>query len=130
MGQGIAGGARRTVAAGAALVALAVLPAHAQGTGNGYLFGEPTSDLTLRAGWFVANASSQFFDDARQDLTLDKSSFSGPTLGADVAVRLAPQLDLTFDGAWIGSSAKSHYRTLVDADNREIEQTTTLRRAR
>jgi hypothetical protein len=128
MGEGIVGGARRTLVAGAALVALAVLPVHAQGTGNGYLFGAPTGGLTVRAGWFIANASSQFFDDARRDLTLDKNSFSGPTLGADVAVRLTPQLDLTFDGAWIGSSAKSHYRTLVDADNREIEQTTTLRR--
>lgn len=128
MGKGIAGGARRTWVAGAALAALAALPVHAQGTGNGYLFGAPSGGLTVRAGWFIANASSGFFDEARKDLTLDKSSFSGPTLGADVAVRLTPQLDLTFDGAWIGSSAKSHYRDYVDNNNQEIEQTTTLRR--
>lgn len=128
MGQGIAGGARRTLVAGAALVALAALPVHAQGTGNGYLFGVPSGGVTVRAGWFIANASSDFFDQSRQDLTLDKRNFSGPILGADVAVRLTPQLDLTFDGAWIGSSAKSHYRDYVDNNNQEIEQTTTLRR--
>ena len=128
MGQGITGGARRTLVAGAALVALAALPVHAQGAGNGYLFGVPSGGVTVRAGWFIANASSGFFDQARQDLTLDKSDFSGPTLGADVAVRLTPQLDLTFDGAWIGSSTKSHYRDYVDNNNQEIEQTTTLRR--
>jgi opacity protein-like surface antigen len=88
----------------------------------------PSGGVTVRAGWFIDNASSGFFDQARQDLTLDKSDFSGPTLGADVAVRLTPQLDLTFDGAWIGSSTKSHYRDYVDNNNQEIEQTTTLRR--
>ena len=60
MGQGIAGGARRTWVVGAALVALAALPVHAQGTGNGYLFGVPSGGLTVRAGWFIANASSGF----------------------------------------------------------------------
>jgi hypothetical protein len=128
MGEGITGGARRVLVAGAALVTLAALPVHAQGTGNGYLFGVPSGGVTVRAGWFIANASSGFFDEARQNLTLDKSNFSGPTLGADVAVRLTPQLDLTFDGAWIGSSTKSHYRDYVDNNNQEIEQTTTLRR--
>lgn len=128
MGKGIAGGARRAWVAGAALTALAALPVHAQGSGNGYLFGTPSGGVTVRAGWFIANASSQFFDEARKDLTLDKSNFSGPMLGADVAVRLTPQLDLTLDGAWIGSSAKSHYRDYVDNNNQEIEQTTTLRR--
>jgi hypothetical protein len=128
MRQRIAGGVRRKWLVGAALVAAAALPVGAQGTGNGYLFGAPTGGLTIRAGWFIASANSDFFDEARQNFTLDKGDFGGPNIGADVAIRLTPQLDLTFDGAWIGSSHKSHYRRLVDADNKEIEQTTTLRR--
>jgi len=128
MRQRIAGGTRRKWLTGVALVVAAALPVRAQGTGNGYLFGVPSGGVTIRAGWFIAGASSDFYSEAGKLLTLDKSDFSGPTLGADVAVRLAPQLDLTFDAAWIGSSAKSHYRELVDADSKEIEQTTTLRR--
>jgi len=128
MRQRIAGGARRNWLVGAALVAAAAMPLSAQGTGNGYLFGVPTGGLTIRAGWFIASANSDFYTEAGKDLTLDKSDFSAPTIGADLALRLTPQLDVTFDGAWIGSSQKSHYRTLVDADNKEIEQTTTLRR--
>lgn len=128
MRKRIAGGARPKWLMAAALVAAAAMPLGAQGTGNGYLFGVPTGGLTIRAGWFIASANSDVFDEARQNLTLDKSDFSGPSIGADLAIRLAPQFDLTIDGAWIGSSQKSHYRTLVDADSKEIEQTTTLRR--
>lgn len=128
MRQRIAGGAGRKWLTGVALVAAAALPVRAQGTGNGYLFGTPTGGVTIRAGWFIASASSDFFDDAEKHLTLEKGDFSGPTIGADIAIRMTPQLDLTLDGAWIGSSTKSHYRELVDADGREIEQTTSLRR--
>ena len=128
MRQRIAGGAGRKWLTGVALVAAAALPVRAQGTGNGYLFGVPTGGLTIRAGWFMASANSDFFDESRQDLTLEKGDFSGPTVGADVAMRLTPQLDVTLDGAWIGSSAKSHYRGFVDDPGNEIEQTTTLRR--
>jgi len=124
----IAGGSRRRWLTGAALVAAAALPVRGQGAGNGYLFGVPSGGVTVRAGWFIARANSDFFDQTRRDLTLDKSDFGGPMLGADVAVRLTPQLDLTLDGAWIGSSTKSHYRDFVDNNNQEIEQTTTLRR--
>lgn len=128
MRQRIAGGTRRRWLAAAALVAAAALPVRAQGVGNGYLFGVPTGGVTIRAGWFIASANSDFFDEARKDLTLDKSDFGGPMIGADVALRLTPQLDLTLDGAWIGSSKKSHYRDFVDNNDQEIEQTTTLRR--
>ena len=128
MRQCIAGGTRRTWLAGAALVAAAALPVRAQGTGNGYLFGAPDAGVTIRAGWFVASANSDFYDQARKDFTLDKSDFSAPTLGAELALRVTPQMDVTLDAAWSGMSKKSHYRDFVDNNNQEIEQTTTLRR--
>jgi opacity protein-like surface antigen len=128
MRQRIAGGARRKWLTGAALVAAAAMPLSAQGTGNGYLFGEPSGGLTVRAGYAIARANSDFFRLSSEDLTLDKSDFNGPTVGAEVAFRVTPQLDFTLDGAWAGVNRKSHYRDFVDADGREIEQTTTLRR--
>ena len=129
MRQGIAGGARRNWLVGAVLAAAAAaMPLGAQGTGNGYLFGEPTGGLTIRAGWHIASASSDFFEQATTDFNLDKSDFSGPTIGAEFAMRLSPQLDFTLDGAWTGVNRKSHYRDLVDNNNQEIEQTTTLRK--
>lgn len=128
MRKGISGGARRNWLVGAALVAAAAMPVGAQGTGNGYLFGAPSGGVSIRAGWFIASANSDFYRETGKDLTLDKSDFAGPIIGADVAFRLTPQLDLTFDGSWSSASPKSHYRDFVDNNDQEIEQTTTLRR--
>jgi hypothetical protein len=129
MRQRIAGGTRRTWwLTGVALVAAAATPLGAQGTGNGYLFGEPTAGLTIRAGYAIASANSDFFNIARQDLTLDKSDFNSPTFGAELAFRLAPQIDFTLDAAWAGVNRHSHYRDFVDGDGNEIEQTTSIRR--
>lgn len=128
MRQRIAGGARRNWLTGAALVAAAAMPLGAQGTGNGYLFGVPSGRLTIRAGYAIAGANSAAFDDARRFLTLDKRDFNGPTVGAEIAFRVMPQLDFTLDGAWAGVNRESHYRDFVDVDGLEIEQTTDLRR--
>ena len=124
----IAGGGRRNWVVGAALAVAAAMPLGAQGTGNGYLFGTPSGGLSIRAGWFVPSANSDFFDQARKDLTLDKSDFGGLTLGADISFRASPQLDVTFDAAFTNSNVKSHYRDFVDNNNQEIEQSTALKR--
>ena len=128
----IAGRARRRWLVGAALV-LAAAPAGAQGTGSGYLFGEPVGRLTLRGGYAFASANSEFFDEATTNLTLKKGDFSGPTFGADVGIRLSPRLELTFDGAYAAVSRNSEYRDLTetDANGNEvaIRQSTKLQRA-
>ena len=126
MRQSIKGGAGLSWLVGAALLMAVAAPVRAQG--NGYLFGSPDAQLTLRGGWFLASANSDFYDQARKDFTLDKSDFNSPTVGAELALRLASQLDFTFDLAWSGMSKGSHYRNLIDNNNQEIEQTTTLRR--
>ena len=58
MRQGIAGGGRGKWLVGAAMAVAAASPLGAQGTGNGYLFGVPSGGVTVRAGWFIANAGS------------------------------------------------------------------------
>lgn len=128
MRKGIMGGAGRNWLAGAALLVAAAVPASAQGTGNGYLFGVPDAELTIRGGWSLASANSAFYNQAQQDFTLNKSDFNSPTLGAALGIRLTPQLDFTLDGAWMGMSQGTHYRNFVDNNNQEIEQSTTLRR--
>jgi hypothetical protein len=128
MRQGIAGGARGKWLAGAAMVVAAAAPLSAQGTGNGYLFGVPDATLTIRAGYSIASANSDFYKIARQDLTLEKSDFNSPTVGVELGLRLAPQIDFTLDAAWAGTNAHSHYRDFVDNNDQEIEQTTAVRR--
>jgi opacity protein-like surface antigen len=128
MRKRIAGGARWKWLTAATLVVAAAMPLGAQGTGNGYLFGVPSGALTVRAGYSIATANSDFFRLSSRDLTLDKSDFNGPTVGAELAIRLTPQVDFTLDGAWAGVNRKSHYRDFVDGDGQEIEQSTTLRR--
>ena len=128
MRQRVTGGARGIWLAGAAMLMAAAVPASAQGTGNGYLFGAPDAELTIRGGWSVASANSAFYSQAQRDFTLSKSDFSSPILGAALGIRLTPQLDFTLDAAWSGMSKASHYRNFVDNNNQEIEQSTTLRR--
>lgn len=126
--QGIAGGTRGKWLVGAAMAVAAAAPLSAQGTGNGYLFGVPDATLTIRGGYAIASANSDFYKLARQDFTLDKSDFNSPTVGAELGLRLAPQLDFTLDAAWMGVSRNSHYRDFVDNNNQEIEQSTSVRR--
>ena len=113
---------------GAALVLAAVGPLGAQSAGNDYLFGEPIGRLTLRAGYAHASAGSDIFDQATKKFTLSKSDFSGPTFGGELAFRLAPRFDLTFDVAYAGVNRRSEYRDFVDNNNLPIRQTTSFTR--
>jgi len=128
MRKRIAGGARRSWALGAALVAAAATVARAQGTGNGYLFGQPSATLTIRGGWSHANASSDLFEQTTSEFNVNRSDFSGPTFGGQLGIWISPQLDASLDVAYAGVSRRTHYRNFVDNNNQEIEQTTTLQR--
>ncbi|MEP6618850.1 MAG: hypothetical protein ABJE47_06030 [bacterium] len=116
-----------------ALVAIVALcsaqPLAAQrNAGNGFLFREPEGSFQIRAGYSGANASSDLFAFTTDQLTLNKSSFSGATIGAEFSFRIAPQLDLSFSADYAGVSPRSEFRHLVDQDNQPIEQTTEFRR--
>lgn len=110
---------------------LAALPAsaRAQGSGNGYLFGAPDVQLSFHAGYAHANAKSELFDFVIQNLTVERGSFSGPSLGGELAVRVAPRLDLSFGADYSAAVKNSADRRYVDNNNLPIEQTTSFRRA-
>lgn len=101
--------------------------AHAQTT-EGFLLGAPQATLTLRGGFQKASASSDLFTELSQNLTLTKNSFSGATLGAELAIPVSSTLDLTADLGVLWSNTPSHYRNFTDTRDQEIEQTTQLMR--
>ena len=122
---------RPRVALGVALLALAsASPLRAQ-SGEGYLFGAPHGSVSVRGGWQRPSAGGELFADLtspQRGLTLTRSQFNGATMGAEIAVKVLPNLDLTFDAAYMSRTAPSNYRDLVDNNDQEIEQSTLLRR--
>jgi opacity protein-like surface antigen len=112
----------------ATLIVSASPAAMAQGTGDGFLFQQPAGSLTISGGYSHASAGSDLFSQVTNDLTLDKSDFSGLTIGADLAIKIAPRFDVVLSSSYAGSSTPSNYRTMVDENNQEITQTTDFRR--
>lgn len=110
------------------VASVAVVPAVQAQSGDGFLFGTPDAQFTLRAGWSHANAKGDLFDEITNRLTLNRGDFSGPMVGAELAVRMAPRLDFTVDGSWTGRTKSSEYRNLVDNNNLPIEQSTQFTR--
>ena len=121
----------RSWVAGAAVMAglLAVAPAaRAQAAGDGFLFRAPGGSLRMWMGYARPTADSPIFQFVTDTFTLSKSSFGAFDVGGDLAVSVAPQLDVVFSLAWAGSRAGSEYRNWVDNNNQPIQQTTTLER--
>lgn len=99
--------------------------AEAQGSGEGFLFREPSVSLGLRGGFNHANAGSDIFSFATEHLTLGRGDFSGPAVGADLGIRLFPRVDLVVGTGYAGASAASEFREWVEGeDDLPIEQTT------
>jgi hypothetical protein len=113
------------------LILLAAVPTvgRAQETGDGYLFGKPAGQFTLRAGYPRPNANSDLFTDATSQFTLSRSDFSSVLVGAELALWLTPHLDIALGADYAGKTAPSEYRHFVDNNNKPIEQTTRFQRA-
>src|SRR4051812_50174711 len=88
----------------AILLAVVARPLEAQSAGNGYLFGTPDVRLSLHAGYAHASAKSDVFDFVIENLTVERGSFSGPSLGGDLAIRLGPRAALSFGGGYCGAA--------------------------
>jgi opacity protein-like surface antigen len=101
---------------------------HAQSSGNGFLFRQPSVGLTLHGGYARANAGSDIFSFSRDNLTLGQGDFSGFDAGGAFAVRLTDRFDLSFGVDYAGRVADSEFRDWVDTDDRPIEQTTRFER--
>lgn len=100
----------------------------AQGSGNGFLFQRPRGSIAIRAGYARASARSDLFSFTANQLTLDRGDFSGPTVGADLALRLGSRTDVVFATSYAGTSKPSEFRSFVDEDDNAIQQTTTFQR--
>lgn len=113
----------------AAALLLAV-PARAQlpPSGDGFLFREPRLTATLRAGYGHATAGSDVFGFATDQLTLERRNFDGFAVGGELAVRLAPRVDVLIGASYAGREATSEFRDWVDQDDLPIEQTTRFER--
>jgi opacity protein-like surface antigen len=109
-------------------VALSATTARAQGSGSGFLFQQPLGSITLSGGFAHATAGGDLFSFVTDNLTLNKSDFSGPIFGADLAVRVTPQIDVVLGTSYAGMSRSSSYRHLVDNNDAEIVQQTEFRR--
>jgi len=120
---------RWKVAVPVACLALAVATtARAQvGGGDGYLFGPPNGQISIRAGYSQPSASSDLFTESFDIFSLQKSSLRAPDVGAELGFSLRPQLDLTLDIGFSGRSSSSDYRHFAE-NNKPIEQTTTFQR--
>ena len=108
---------------------LALAPGvRAQATGDGFLFRRPGGSFRIWTGYDRARADSPIFTFVTDTFTLSKSSFGAFAIGGDVAMRVAPRMDLVLSGGWAGSKAGSEYRNWTDNNNQPIRQTTSLER--
>lgn len=108
-----------------AAVLAAAAPLSAQ---DGYMFGAPRLSLTLRGGAAGATANADVFDFMTDQLTLSRGDFTSPAFGADLGIRIMPQVDLMLSVATAQSSNDSRFRDFVETNDEEIRQTTQLTR--
>lgn len=109
-----------------AILALAVPASLAgqQGGSEGFLFSNPRVSVGLRTGFSVARAGSDIFNFTREQLTVERSDFSAPFFGGEVAVRAAERLDIALTVSHARSETRSEFRDWVGADDLPIEQVT------
>jgi len=123
-------GARPNAVAAAGLIALLgfARDVRAQSNGKGFLFKRPVGSFSFRAGYAMANAASDVFEDATTQLTLDKKDFSGFNWGGDISYSMADRFDLVFDGEISNASKSSEFRNFIDNNDQPIEQETKFQR--
>ena len=95
---------------------------------DGYLFRQPQVTLGLRVGGALPNAGSDIFDFLTSELTIDRGDFAAISVGGDVGIRLAPQIDLLVSGSVARSSTQSEFREWTDNNDLPIEQETKFTR--
>ena len=110
-----------------ALFAVA-MPLRGQSAGNGYLFGAPNVRFIVRGGYAHANANSDIFTDATEFLTLEKSDFSGPSIGGDLAFAVNSRFDLSISADYSAAVSESEDREFFDNNQLPILQSTSFRR--
>jgi hypothetical protein len=122
---------RRSNLAGAVAVLAALGGGAAQAGAQAapdFLFRTPTVSLGLRGGYAVARATGEIFDFTRERLTVERSDFNAPAFGGQLAVRIAPRVDVAVDVSVAQTRSRSEFRDWVDTDDLPIEQETEFQR--
>src|SRR5262245_28314814 len=109
----------------AALAFLSIaVPARAQSSGDGFLFGAPHGEVSIRGGFNHAAAGSDLFSFTESQLTVDSRDFSSLTFATDVDMALTPRMSMRFGFAFSQSTTPSEFRDFVDNNRLPIQQTT------
>ena len=99
----------------------------AQGeSSRGYLFREPPVSLTLYGGFSQPRTGGDLWGFTFNELTLSRGDFAGGEFGGDIAIRLAPRVDLVVSYAAHDVSTRSESRDFVGTDGFPITQTSRL----
>ncbi len=92
-----------------------------------FFLGRPRASVGMRGNWFVASAGSDIFDFVTEHLTLDRSSFNTPTIGAELGINLTARIDIIVGFDFGKSSTPSEYRAFIDNNHLPIEQKTEMK---
>jgi opacity protein-like surface antigen len=95
-----------------------------------FMLGRPRVMIGARGSWNLAAANSDIYDFFIKQLTIDKKHFNMPTGGAEIAVSVAPRLDIVFGVEGGRAFHQSEYRDKVEKVGNKflpINQTTRLR---
>lgn len=92
-----------------------------------FFFGRPHGSIGFRGSWLFARADSDLFDFVQRQLTIDKKDFNTPAFGFDVALTIAPRVDVAVGAEFSQAQKKSEYRDFVDNRLLPIEQETGLK---
>lgn len=95
-----------------------------------FLLGRPHAMVGVRGSWLIGSANSDFYDDMTKFLTLEKSDFRTGSFTTELAVSLAPHLDVVggFDMNSLSHASEDRAMEELLADGRRvpIQQTTSL----
>jgi len=116
----------RTLRRGLGFFALAWLIGAAPSAAQDFLFRDPRATLGLRFGYALPTASSEIFDFTREQLTVNRSDFNAAVWGGELAIRVAPRIDVALSFSSTSSSTPSEFRDWVDDRDLPIEQETRL----
>lgn len=92
-----------------------------------FFFGQPRGSIAFRGAWLFASAGSDIFDFVTEQLTIDRRAFDAPALGAELAIRVRPRVDIVVGIDASFTSTSSEYRDFVDNNFLPIAQQTSLR---
>ncbi len=91
-----------------------------------FRFSPPGGNFGIRGGWTISRAEGEIYEFLTEMLTLEKSSFSAPTLALDIGWGVGDRVDLVFGFEYSRSSKRSEFRDFVDQDDIPIVQDTRL----